>query len=125
MTDTLPQRLGLSSPVVQAPMAGGWTTPAMVAAVAEAGALGMLAGARLTADQIREQIAEVRRRTGRLFGVKFLIPTVLPEDAAGPLHHPVLAEIRSRWDYPTLRLRLPRPRSTMHSSWSVVPTYRW
>jgi nitronate monooxygenase len=68
MADSLLRRLQISAPVVQAPMAGGWTTPALVAAVAEAGAFGMLAGARLGADDLRHQIAEVRGRTGRMFG---------------------------------------------------------
>lgn len=95
MHPTLLERLGVSVPVIQAPMAGGWTTPALVAAVAESGAFGFLAGARLTADQLREQLAEVRRRTARPFGLNLLIPTVPPEDAAGSLDHPVLARIRA------------------------------
>jgi nitronate monooxygenase len=86
--------------VIQAPMAGGWTTPALVAAVAEAGGLGFLAGARLTADEIRAQIIEVRRRTGRHFGINFLVPTVPPEDLQGGLDHPVLERIRRRLGLP-------------------------
>ena len=39
-------QLGIDLPIVQAPMAGGWTTPALVAAVCNAGGLGMLAAAR-------------------------------------------------------------------------------
>ena len=109
MTDTLVRRLGLSVPIVQAPMAGGWTTPALVAAVAEAGGLGMLAGARLTAEQIRDQIAEVRRRTSRPFGINFLIPTVPAEDAAGTLEHPVLAEIRAKLGLPVVDDEAPLP----------------
>ncbi len=97
-------RLGSTTPVIQAPMAGGWTTPALVAAVSESGAFGFLAGARLTADQLREQIADTRRRTARPFGVNFLIPTVPPEDASGTLDHPVVTRIRAR-----LALPAPRP----------------
>lgn len=40
------ERLGIDAPVVQAPMAGGWTTPELVAAVSNAGGLGVLAAAR-------------------------------------------------------------------------------
>ena len=36
--------LGLTCPVLAAPMAGGATTPALVAAAARAGSLGFLAG---------------------------------------------------------------------------------
>lgn len=100
MASSLLDRLGAQAPILQAPMAGGWTTPALVAAVAEAGAFGQLAGARLTADQIREQIADVRRRTARPFGINFLVPVVRPEDTAGGLEHPVLARIREQLGLP-------------------------
>jgi nitronate monooxygenase len=93
---SITQRLRLTHPIVQAPMAGGWTTPALVAAVAETGALGMLAWARVTAYQMREQVQELRRRTDRPVGVNFLVPTVPPEDAAGSLDHPLISEIRLR-----------------------------
>jgi nitronate monooxygenase len=77
------QRVGIELPIVQAPMAGGWTTPALVAAVANAGGLGMLAAARITAEQLREQIDAVRAATDRPFGVNFLLapPDVAPRDA--------------------------------------------
>ena len=39
--------LGTRYPIVQAPMAGGFTTPELVAAVSNAGALGSLGGATL------------------------------------------------------------------------------
>jgi nitronate monooxygenase len=104
----LPKQLGLRFPIIQAPMAGGWTTPALVAVVAEAGALGMLAWARLTADQMREQIAELRRRTARPVGVNFLIPTVSLEDKAGGLDHAMLGEIRRRLGLPDPAHSTPR-----------------
>jgi nitronate monooxygenase len=97
---SITERLRLTHPIVQAPMAGGWTTPALVAAVAETGSLGMLAWARLTTDQMREQAEELRRRTGRPVGVNFLVPTVPPEDAAGSLDHPLIGEIRRRLGLP-------------------------
>ena len=49
--------LAIRYPVVQAPMAGGWTTPELVSEVSNAGGLGMLAGARVT-----------RRDCGRISG---------------------------------------------------------
>lgn len=78
------ERLGIELPIVQAPMAGGWTTPALVAAVANAGGLGMLAAARITAAQLGEQIDAVRAATDRPFGVNFLLapPDAAPRDAA-------------------------------------------
>jgi len=38
----LTRRLGLQHPIIQAPLAGGGDTPDLVAAVAEAGALGFI-----------------------------------------------------------------------------------
>ena len=77
------RRLGIELPIVQAPMAGGWTTPALVAAVANAGGLGMLAGARLSAHELRMQVEAVRTATDRPFGVNFLLapPDASPRDA--------------------------------------------
>ena len=79
MKTSLCSRLGIDLPIVQAPMAGGWTTPALVAAVCNSGGLGMLAAARLSLDQLREQIDAVRRLSSRPFGVNFLLA---PPDAA-------------------------------------------
>jgi nitronate monooxygenase len=65
-------------------MAGGWTTPALVAAVSNAGGLGMLAAALLSLDQLREQIDAVRRLSERPFGVNFLLapPEPMPADVS-------------------------------------------
>lgn len=69
--------LGLRVPVVQAPMAGGMTTPALVAAVCEAGGLGSVAGAMLSADELRAVVRQVRGLTRRPFAVNLFAP--LPE----------------------------------------------
>src|SRR5262245_29328981 len=78
------RQLGIALPIVQAPMAGGWTTPALVAAVANAGGLGMLAGARISTDELRTQVKAVRALTDRPFGVNFLLaaPDPAPTDAS-------------------------------------------
>ena len=48
----------------------GWVAgPRLVAATCEAGALGILASATMTLEQLAAAIDEVRRRTSRLFGV--------------------------------------------------------
>jgi nitronate monooxygenase len=100
MRTSLCVRLGIEVPIVQAPMAGGWTTPALVAAVSEAGGLGTLAGGRITAAELRGQIEETRRRTRRPFGVNFLVPAPAPpgpDDSATPA---VLRRIRERLGLP-------------------------
>jgi nitronate monooxygenase len=66
--------LGIRYPIIQAPMAGGFTTPELVAAVANAGGLGMLAGAGVSPARLRELIGAIRALTSGPFGVNFLIP---------------------------------------------------
>lgn len=62
----LPSRL----PIIQAPMAGA-QGPELALAVCEAGGLGSLPAAMLTAGQLRDQIAELRARTAAPFNVNF------------------------------------------------------
>lgn len=69
--------LGARLPVVAAPMAGGASTPALVDAAAQSGALGFLAGGYLTATQLAESIDDVARRTER-FGVNLFVPNPVP-----------------------------------------------
>lgn len=66
----LARRLGIAHPIFQAPMAGGGiTTPELVAAVSNAGALGFAAAAYLTPAQVAELARAVRARTSRPFGI--------------------------------------------------------
>ena len=44
--------LDIRYPIIQAPMAGGVTTPELVATVSNAGGLGMLGAGYMTPDQI-------------------------------------------------------------------------
>jgi nitronate monooxygenase len=60
-------------PIVQAPMAGGPTTPALVAAVSNAGGLGTLAAGTSSPDAIRADAAEVRKRTKKPFGINLFV----------------------------------------------------
>jgi len=59
----------LDVPIVQAPLSGGPSTPALAAAVSEAGALGFLATGYKTAQDVEADIAAVREQTQRPFGV--------------------------------------------------------
>lgn len=68
MTGGFPDRLALAIPLLQAPMAGV-STPAMAAAVSEAGGLGALGLGAATAGAAADAIAETRARTGRPFNV--------------------------------------------------------
>ena len=86
----LASRLGLTRPVVLAPMAGGIGTPALAAAVSEAGGLGSLGAAYLTPGQIAGAVADLRARTARPFAVNLFAPTSLPAGHPAP---PTPAEV--------------------------------
>ena len=61
-------------PVVGAPMAGGPSTPALAAAVTDAGGLGFLAGGYLSAQRVAEDIAAARALTSGPLGVNLFVP---------------------------------------------------
>ncbi len=71
---SLKQSLNLRVPIVLAPMAGGVSTPELVAAVSHAGGLGSLGAAYLTPAQILEAGAAVRRLTQSPFAVNLFAP---------------------------------------------------
>jgi nitronate monooxygenase len=77
----LARRLGLRLPIIQAPMAGGGSTPRLAAAVSAAGGLGSVAGAMLQPDDLRAAINEVRALTDAPFAVNLFAP--LPPPSAG------------------------------------------
>lgn len=68
MSDLL-TALGIQIPIIQAPMGGGPGTPALAAAVSNAGGLGSLAGAYLTPMQITDEIEKTRALTTRPINV--------------------------------------------------------
>jgi nitronate monooxygenase len=62
------EKLGIVLPIVQAPMAGT-STPAMAAAVSNAGGLGSIGAGATDADGARAMIAQIRERSNRAFNV--------------------------------------------------------
>lgn len=64
----------LRFPVLVAPMAGGPSTPELIAAVVEAGGSGFLAAGYLKADALEARIARTRELTGGSFGVNLFVP---------------------------------------------------
>src|SRR4051794_39843083 len=72
----------LAHPIVQAPLAGGASTPALAAAVSEAGGLGFLAAGYRSADQLRDDMRAVREATSAPFGVNLFVPGADDADAA-------------------------------------------
>jgi nitronate monooxygenase len=80
----------LPHPIVQAPMAGGASTPELVAAVSGAGGLGFLAAGYLIPRDVRDQIRAVRELTDKPFGVNIFVPDTSTVDG------PALARYRDR-----------------------------
>lgn len=64
----------LPLPVIQAPMAGGPSTPQLAAAVSSAGGLGFLAAGYKTASSMRTEINAVRELSNEPFGVNLFVP---------------------------------------------------
>lgn len=75
---TLADRLGIAYPLLQAPMAGGPSTPELAAAVSGAGGLGALAGGYLAPEAVREAIRATRALTDRPFCVNLFAPEPSP-----------------------------------------------
>ena len=72
-------RLGVTLPVLAAPMAGGPTTPALVLAAAETGSLGFLAAGYQQPEAFADQVASVAAETDG-YGVNLFAPHPVPVD---------------------------------------------
>ena len=67
-------------PIVLAPLAGGPTTPRLVAEASEADAFGFLAAGYLTPQRLAEELVELRSLTARPFGVNVFSPPPAPAE---------------------------------------------
>jgi len=82
--NTLLKKLGIQYPIIQAPMAGGPSTPELVAAVSNAGGMGSLGGAYSTPEQIQDEIGKTRALTDRPFNVNLFAGGYGDTSAADP-----------------------------------------
>lgn len=101
---------GTQFPIILAPMAGGTSTPALAAAVSNAGGLGSLGAAYLSPAQIGDEIARIRARTDRPFAVNVFAAGY----HTGPIPDPapmlaLLGEIHAAWGLPAPVLPAPQP----------------
>jgi nitronate monooxygenase len=119
--------LGIELPVLQAPMAGV-VTPALVAAVSNAGGLGILPGIGLPPDELRRQIRAVRALTTRPFGVNLLLhPDIRqpPDPASAPPERAraaaeFLGRTRAALGLPAVDALPPRPPALADAAFEVV-----
>ena len=72
--------IDLDLPVVQAPMAGGPSTPSLAAAVSDAGGLGFLAAGYKPSEAVLADITATRGLTRQPFGVNVFAPSGSPAD---------------------------------------------
>jgi len=68
------QQLGINTPIIKAPMAGGVDSPALVAAVSANGGLGFIGGAYLSPEQLAEDATRVRALTDKAFAINLFLP---------------------------------------------------
>jgi nitronate monooxygenase len=72
----------LEVPIVQAPLAGGPSTPELAAAVAGAGGLGFLAAGYKQPDAVRADVDKLRELSEAPFGLNVFAPPAPPGDPA-------------------------------------------
>jgi nitronate monooxygenase len=101
---SLTELLGIAYPIVQAPMAG-FSTPALAAAVSNAGGLGSLGSAMLGPEQLRAGLRDLRAATNRPVNANFFVHAPPTEDA--PRRARMQARLRPYYD--ELEIALPDP----------------
>ena len=119
--------LAIDYPVLQSGM-GLIAGPDLVAEVSGAGALGIVAGFMLSADQLRAAIREVRARTDRPFGVNLWLSADLrsagavgaPSDERIQAVQAALNPIRSTLGLPAVTARPSVPPDLVPSALQVV-----
>lgn len=82
MKTQLCQFLGIEYPIIAAPMGPDLTGPELVAAVSNAGGLGILQAQLAPPKLFRQQIQRIRELTNKPFGVNLLLPFPVEEQVA-------------------------------------------
>ena len=112
-------RLGVRHPLILAPLAGGPSTPALCAAVSEAGGLGSYGAAYLPVEKLREVIREIRSITSRPFAINLFADDGVIPDAQ------ILQAARNRVAHYRAELGLPpevaeSPSATLEQAFPVL-----
>lgn len=106
LTTRATRLLGIEAPVVLAGMASA-SNVALVAAVSEAGGLGILGGSRLAPDRLRNAVRDLRAATARPFGVNLLLAPTGAGLATPAEAHAALDPIRAALGLPPAPLAPP------------------
>jgi nitronate monooxygenase len=99
----LASMMAVEHAIILAPMAGGTSTPALVAAVSNAGGLGSLGAGYMTPDDIAKAIAEIHQRTDKPFAVNLFSGGY---DGTGSSNTTAMLKLIAPWHE---RLGLPPP----------------
>ena len=79
MNSNIVEKLGLKRPLIVAPMAGGPSSPELVASASAAGALGSMGAAYSTPEMMSEFVQKVRAKTDRPFAINLFIQNESPQ----------------------------------------------
>ncbi|MEI2302468.1 NAD(P)H-dependent flavin oxidoreductase [Ensifer sp. MJa1] len=89
-------KLGLKHPLIVAPMAGGPSSPELVAASSAAGAIGSIGAAYATPVAIADFVEKVRARTDRPFAINLFIQQPQPQIEATMVDRAIAATAKYR-----------------------------
>ena len=107
----LASMMGVEHAIILAPMAGGTSTPALVAAVSNARAgLGSLGAGYMTPEDIAKAIAEIRERTNKPFAVNLFAGGYDGNGAANPA---AMLKLIAPWHERLRACRRLRPRPAL------------
>jgi nitronate monooxygenase len=84
----------ITYPIVQAGMAGGITTPELVAAVSNYGAMGSIGAGYMSASEIADAIRSTKRLTNKPFNVNLFVPAIDPLEVNGEHMQKALEALR-------------------------------
>lgn len=98
----------LRVPIIQAPMAGGTCTPALVGAVSNAGGLGSFGFAYCTPQKISDDLAAVKRLTSGPVNANFFVFHDVPMPSV-ELQQQAIHALKKLPDAQDLRLACPQP----------------
>ncbi len=84
MAEDFLRSIGIEHPIILGPMAGGAGTPALVAAVSNAGGLGSFGGAYSTPQQILDAAKQIRALTSKPFGINLFAGGYEPQRRVDP-----------------------------------------
>ena len=110
--------LNLSCPIVQAPMAGGATTPELIAAVSNFGGLGSLGAGTTAPEKINEQINQIKALTNKPFAVNLM---VLSEAQSTTFDTPMPQWLQAHYDKLNMTVNLPtHPAQSFEKQFAVL-----